>query len=334
MTENLREFVAGLPKADLHVHLEGCCSPELLRELAAENGVSLTEPIRLRTGFVAVPPADAGKRLPSFRSFQDFVNYYLKITEVIQSEKDVRRLAEYMITSCQEQGVIHVEAYFSPTTYLLFDRPLDPLFAGLRSAQEFARDRGVTLRWIFDIVRNAPGNGEDTVRLAQTARSGGVDVAAIGLAGAEDARTPNDFLPAFELARREGFHILAHSGESGDASAVEELVRVLRPERIGHGRTVIESPSVTEEFRRSGRCIEACPWSNVLLGLCDRAAHPVMRMKRAGLNVVLCSDDPGIFGHDTLSNYELASALGATRDELSEFAAASLQNAFVPEKRS
>ncbi len=325
MSDKLAQTLYELPKAELHVHLEGTVRPETLRELCSRHDVEPDAPVLLADGKKLYPPVGCGHSLPELRGFQDFIRYYLKISDLLRTADDLAFAAQSYIEQCVSENIKYVECYFSPTTYAFLGREPEKLFAGLIEAESSAAARGVELKWIFDIVRNTSRDGMDALELAERARRVGVSVAAIGLAGDEKMGEPKQFVKAFEEARRLGYKTLAHSGEGTNSDKMMELQDCLKPQRIGHALSALDSRELSSRLKSEHVVIESCPWSNVALGFTSEELHPIAEMFTAGLPVVICSDDPGIFGKSLTDNYLFAAARGVSLEDLSASAELSLK---------
>ena len=312
-------------KADLHVHLEGTVSQKRLCSLAEKNNISLNSPVHFPGGFNAVPPQNIGKELPTFGNFIDFIGCYAKITQCISDADDIIDIAKDYAALAKAENVTYAELYFSPSTYIALKKEISPLFEGLAEAERLVkRDYGIELRWIFDIVRNSPSDPLETISLALDARKRNVSVEAIGLAGYEIGFPAAFYKDAFVYAREKGFTILAHAGELLGAESVWDAIHACNPKRIGHGVSALKDSSLVDYLRDNQIPIEVSPWSNIALGVTDEKNHPIKQMVDAQLNVIISSDDPGIFGKSLNDNYILAHCLGISEAILLEIAKKSL----------
>lgn len=323
----LRSFLGAIPKADLHVHLEGTVDGATLSELAAKNNVDLHAPSVLRYSDESqfTLPAPHDPLVPFSGSFPEFIYRYVKISSAIHTADDIALLVDRYAAAAQREGVIAAEIYVTPTTLLRLNLPEPELYSGLLQAERLARDRyGIDIGWIFDIVRNSPVPGSETIALAVKAREQGISIESIGLAGMERGYPAPPFAADFRAAAAKGFKLLAHAGETAGAESVAATIETLNPARIGHGVRAVESPELMAQLVRSKLPLEVCPWSNVLLGVCGAEEHPIADLIDAGITVVLASDDPGIFGKSLLDNYLFAAERGVATDTLAALAAASL----------
>ncbi|MFN8389840.1 MAG: adenosine deaminase [Bdellovibrionota bacterium] len=322
MLDQFRE----LPKADLHVHLEGTVTPKTLQLLAKKNKVSLSEPTVL-PGYPPIPAPKPESTHGYFRGdFREFIRLYVKISSTIQSADDLLFVAESYLQSAIRENILAAEIYVTPSTLLSLGLSEDDLCRGLTAAESLAQSEyKMRLGWIFDIVRNSPAPGEQTVEVAERVRKGGANVIAVGLAGLEAGYPATPFRSSFELARKLGFRVYAHAGETAGAESIRETLECIAPDRIGHGIRVLDDPALLDEIKARNIPLEVCPWSNIALGVTSEAAHPLVRLVESGLPVVLASDDPGIFGKSLAENYFWAHTQGLSVDELRRVAARSLE---------
>lgn len=326
----LRSRLAALPKADLHIHLEGTVTPATLHELAGRNGIDLHSPVEWtnRDGSplpTIPPPNPEWLRSPFEGSFPEFIRHYVKISSTIRTASDLELIAARYVAAALRDGVVHAEMYVTPTTLLLLGLPEEELIEGLLRGQAAAVSRGLRLRFIFDIVRNARLPGGWTLEVAERGRSAGVDVCAIGLAGYELGNPASRYREDFARARQAGFRILCHAGETDGAHSIRDALDALEPERIGHGVRAIEDDALLEELCRLQIPLEVCPWSNIRLGVATADSHPLPELVRRGAAVVLCSDDPGIFGSTLTDEYLYAVSRGISEEALMQIAARSLE---------
>lgn len=311
-----------MPKAELHVHLEGAMRPAVLLELARRNGVAL-------------PASDeAGlKRWFRFKDFEHFVQVYLTCSRALRNPEDFQLLALDFLAEQACQNVIYCEAHFTISTHLANGanggEVLDALAEAIREGE---RRYGLRLRLIPDIVRNVGVEAADrTLEWALAGRGRGV--VALGLSGSE-SRFPNEpYREHFAAARREGLRIAAHAGEHAGPESIRSVLEVCGAERIGHGVRAVEDPSLVEELRGRGIPLEVCPTSNVCLGVVpDLASHPFDRLHQAGVQLTVNSDDPPFFNTNLTREYlRLHEVFGYTPAELAGFALAGLRHAFLPE---
>ena len=327
MNAETRSALRALPKSDLHLHLEGTVSPETLHALARKNSVSLQSPVLLAGGREIAAPDKKFLEAP-FRSgtFRDFIRLYVKISECLQSAEDLVQVAKAYGESAKQDGVRSAEIYVTPTTLTTLNLAKEELFQGLKESQKVLQnDFQLRVRWIFDIVRNSPLPGNVTLNFALQARAEGVDVASIGIAGLEAGYPALPFREVLQEAKSEGFQILIHAGETESSASIWDALKAGPPARIGHGISVLEDPDLVRELQERNIPLEICLASNLAISSHSpnetRTGHPLKDILDQGVPVVLASDDPGIFGKGLMDNFELASELGVSDEQLLRLAA-------------
>ena len=325
----LREQLKSLPKAELHAHLEGSVTPGCLQILAEKNGVSLTHPT-IFPGTPPIPPPRRELLSSNFSgSFLDFISLYAKITSAIRSAEDIQLVAAQYAAAAAAENILAAQLYVSPTTFKYLGVSAEVLAEGLREAEVRAKtNHGVSLTWIFDIVRNSPVPGDETLELAEFCRKRNVRVQAIGLGGLERGYPGKAFISTFQRARALGYNILIHAGETVGPESVWEAVEVLQADRIGHGISAATDQRLLDELQKRGTIVEVSPWSNICLGNADATSHPLRQMIEAGVQVVIAADDPGIFGKNLTDNYLFAAEQGISLECLREVAKRSIEVAF------
>lgn len=331
-TPALSAFIRALPKAELHLHLEGSVTPRLARRLARRRGVSLPG-VDLED-----ESADVRDAFP-FVDFSGFLRLYLAIASCLHEAEDFAAIVEDLGERLAAQGVGYAEVTFTPSLHRHRGLADEPMLEGLVEGRRRVLERqGVLLRWVFDVVRIFPEQAEPTLgfALAMQARDPGA-VVGLGLGGPEDR--PHEVAPlreTFARARAEGLHSLPHAGELDGPVRIWEALRELGAERIGHGVRCLEDPALVEHLCEHAIPLEVCPSSNVCLGVVPTLAeHPLPRLLEAGLPVSLGSDDPPLFQTDLQREYErVADAFGLGPADLRELAGASIEHAFMPEARA
>ncbi|HET6581793.1 MAG TPA: adenosine deaminase [Nannocystaceae bacterium] len=324
--DELRAFVQALPKAELHLHLEGSITPELALALATRHGVRL-------------PGAEGGseglRAAWRFPDFAAFIATYLAISRCLQTADDLVEVIDDLAGRLVAQNVRHVELTFTPMTHVDRGVSVDALVHGLVEGRAAARSRGLSLGFVFDIVRSLPDRAAPTLAFARAVRRRDRDaVVGLGLGGPEGEQYPlAEIARVFARARAEGMHSLPHAGEQSGAASVRAAIELLGAERIGHGIRCLEDPALVDELVARGVALEVCPSSNVALGIvATLAEHPLPQLLAAGLRVSLASDDPTLFATDLVEEYvRCATAFGWSRAELRALASAGLEHAFVGE---
>jgi aminodeoxyfutalosine deaminase len=329
---DLAAFVRGLPKAELHLHLEGSVTPGLARRLARRRRVVLPGVADHED-----ETADVRQAFP-FTDFSGFLRLYLAIASCLREAEDFQEIVEALGAGLHAQGVGYAEVTFTPALHRSRGVADEVMLEGLRVGRKQVLERhDVLVRWVFDVVRIFPEQAEPTLAFARAVER--VDpgaVVGLGLAGPEDR--PHAIAPlveTFARAKAEGLHVLPHAGELAGSERIWEVVRELGAERIGHGVRCLEDPALVEYLRENGIALEVCPSSNVRLGVVrSMKEHPLPRLIEAGLAVSLGSDDPPLFETDLVQEYvRVAEAFGWGRERLVALARASIEQAFMPEER-
>jgi aminodeoxyfutalosine deaminase len=323
---SIEQFIAKLPKAELHVHLEGSVDADTLWELACNQKSHLAEQGR-----------EAVDALFHTSNFLDFLQAFKKICLHLNSPEDYELITYRALQRMARQNVHYAEIILSAGVMIWRDQKIDALFGGAaRGAKNAARDFGLQTRWIFDIVRQFPL--EHAWQVAQSAiRLMNEGVVAIGIGGNE-ASGPESFAEVFNVARQQGLRRVAHAGEAAGPASIWGALQSLGAERIGHGLTAIEDQALVRHLADEAVPVEICLTSNLRTGgIIELSAHPLRSYYNAGVPVSLHTDDPALFGTNLLSEYRLAhETFGFTRDELRELARNSFQAAFLSptEKRA
>jgi len=318
-------FIRRLPKAELHLHLEGTILPATLVELSKRHDA---RPLTLREA----------KALYRFDDFTSFIESFKAVTRRLIDPEDYELAAWRMMEHLAEQGVVHAEVYISVGVIYMwrnFDpRCLEPIFAGLERARERGeRELGLTLYWIFDAVRHFTVEEADRVfRKAAELRAEFPSIIGIGLGGDERRTGSAPFHAFYARAARAGLRLTNHAGETTGPEAIWEALAI-GSERIGHALSAIHDPKLLQELKARNIPLELNPTSNVRTGVCPSfAAHPLRQLFDAGLLVTLNSDDPAFFGSDLEHEYRLAhTEQGFTREELRQLAANSIRASFLPD---
>lgn len=319
-TGGIEAFVRGLPKAELHLHIEGTLEPEMVFALASRNGITLP--------YASV---EALREAYRFTDLQSFLDVYYACAQVLRTESDFREMTAAYLRKAHEQGIVHVEIFFDPQTHTARGVSFDSVVKGITSALlEGARLFGITHRLILCFLRHlSAADAMQTLTLALP-RSG--VIVAVGLDSSELGHPPVKFAAVFERARREGFLTVAHAGEEGPPGYVYEALDVLQVSRIDHGVRSEEDPQLLARLVRDRVPLTVCPLSNVMLRVFDTMAdHNLGRLLNVGALVTVNSDDPAYFGGYLLENYlAVHGALGLSKAQLAQLARNSIEAAFLP----
>jgi adenosine deaminase len=309
-----------LPKAELHVHIEGTLEPELVFALAERNGIRL-------------PFADVEdlRRRYAFTDLQSFLDLYYAALAVLVQAGDFTDLADDYLTRAAAQGVRHAEIFFDPQAHTSRGVPLELVVDGLWAALDRSRDRhGVSTALIACFLRDR-GVQAAQESLDAVLRHAG-KIIGIGLDSAEVGYPPAEFRPVFDRARAAGLRRVAHAGEEGPPAFIRNALDVLGVERIDHGIRCVEDRELMARLAAEAVPLTVCPLSNVRLRCVDQLAdHPLPALLRAGLLVTINSDDPAYFGGYVEDNFRAVQReLGLTDEQLRELAANSVRASFLP----
>jgi adenosine deaminase len=320
------DFIAGLPKAELHIHIEGSLEPELMFELACRN--------RIEIPFASV---EAVRAAYSFSNLQDFLDIYYRGADVLRTEEDFRDLAAAYFDRAAADSVTHAEIFFDPQTHI--DRGIEfgVVMRGLTAGMAEARARhDITSKLILCFLRHLDEEAAfGTLRQAEPWLE---QIEAVGLDSSELGHPPEKFARVFAAAAERGLKRVAHAGEEGPPEYVWEALDLLHVDRLDHGNRSMEDPVLVERLARERMVLTVCPLSNLKLCVVkSMAEHPVDHMLAAGLKVTLNSDDPAYFGGYINANYRAAAeGRGLSRGQLAAIARNSFEGSFLPaeEKRA
>lgn len=313
-------WLRGLPKAELHMHLEGSLEPEMLFAFAARNKVSLP--------FASLDAVRAAYR---FQRLDDFLAIYYQGMGVLQTAQDFHELTMAYMGRAHEDGVRHAEVFFDPQGHTRRGVPFATVIGGISGALREARTTfGISSRLIMCFLRDLPE--EDAIATLREAEPFLEHIAGVGLDSSELAHPPSGFQRVFAAARERGLHRVAHAGEEGPAEYVRQALDLLQVERVDHGNRALEDLALVERLRAEGMTLTVCPLSNLKLGgVRELRAHPLRRMLELGLRATVNSDDPAYFGGYVLDNMvAVANHLGLGRAHFAELARNSFRGAFLP----
>ncbi|MEX2125287.1 MAG: adenosine deaminase [Woeseia sp.] len=318
----LNTLVAELPKAELHVHLEGTLEPGMLFDLARRNRVDLP--------FESV---EAVRLAYDFSRLQDFLDIYYAGTAVLQTERDFHELAmAYLRRACAD-NVRHVEAFFDPQAHTERGVAIETVMGGFLQAVDDASELGMSVYLIPCFLRHLPE--EAALATFDGLRPYLDRLTGVGLDSSEVGHPPRNFQSVFEKARSAGLKAVAHAGEEGPPEYVREALQLLQVDRIDHGNRCMEDAQLVTELCVRAIPLTVCPLSNLRLAVVrDLKAHPLARMLQAGLKVTVNSDDPAYFGGYVNDNYvQVAEALGLSSKDIVTLARNSFEASFLPEVR-
>jgi aminodeoxyfutalosine deaminase len=321
----LPKSIASLPKAELHVHLEGSIQPATVRALAARHGLEVSE--------------EDVRRRYTYRDFAEFIEAFKWVTSYLWEPQDYALIARDLAEHLLSQGVVYAEVTLSVGVMLLRKQRPEANFEAILRETEFFASRGLRLNWIFDATRQFGANA--AMHVVDAARNcGSKTIVAFGIGGDEMSVEAKEFRPVYERAAEMSLHRLMHAGEVGGPVKIREAIELLGAERIGHGIAAILDPALMDLLAERRIPLEICPASNVKTGALARQLqrtdapiqdHPLPHLYRHGIPVVLSTDDPAMFQTTLLEEYENAQQMGLTENELAHLAAMSLEYAFLTE---
>ncbi|URW76316.1 adenosine deaminase [Sphingomonas donggukensis] len=314
-------FIAGLPKAELHLHIEGSLEPELMFALAERNGV-------------AIPYAsvDEVRAAYDFSNLQDFLDIYYAGADVLRTRQDFHDLALAYFDRAAADGVVHAEIFFDPQTHtargIAFDTVIQGLLDGMAAAEA---KHGLTSKLILCFLRHL--SEEEAFATLAEAEPWLDRIAGVGLDSSEVGHPPAKFARVFAAAAGKGLKRVAHAGEEGPPEYVHEALDLLHIDRLDHGNRSLEDAALTARLARTGMTLTVCPLSNVkLCNVASMDVHPIDAMLRQGLRATINSDDPAYFGGYVGENYRAAAhARGLSKDDLTMLARNSFLGSFLPD---
>ncbi|HRE34761.1 MAG: adenosine deaminase [Sphingopyxis sp. 65-8] len=312
-------FIAALPKAELHLHIEGSLEPELMFELARRNGIAIP--------FATVEDVRAAY---AFSNLQDFLDIYYQGMGVLQTEQDFYDLTAAYLARAHADGVRHAEIFFDPQGHTARGIPFATVIGGITRALDDAQARyDMSSRLIMCFLRHL--SEEEAEATLDEARPWLDRIDGVGLDSSEVGHPPAKFQRVFARARDLGLRLVAHAGEEGPPEYVHEALDLLGVDRIDHGNRSLEDEALVARLADDAMCLTVCPLSNLKLCVVDdMTAHPLKTMLDAGLLATVNSDDPSYFGGYVNANYTaVADALDLSRDELVTLARNSFLGAFL-----
>ena len=318
--------IASLPKAELHLHLEGSIRPTVACALSARHGVALRE--------------DEVRRRYDYSNFTEFIEAFKWVTSFLREPRDFGLLAADLAGQLLEQNVVYAEVTLSVGVMLLRKQDPQANFEAILTATEPFENRGLRLNWIFDAVRQfGPEPALEVVEAARRCASS--RIVAFGIGGDELSVPTRQFRYAYLRARSSGLHRLIHAGEIGGPERIREAVEILGVERIGHGIAAIHDPALMDLLAERRIPLEICPTSNLRTGALAKQLHnphatlqqhPLPQLFRHGIPVVLSTDDPAMFHASLLGEYEIAAQMGFSEAELVTLHCNAVEHSFLPDE--
>ena len=316
---NQVELIRVLPKAELHVHIEGTFEPELMFEIAQRNHIQ-----------IPYQSVEEIKQAYNFHNLQSFLDIYYAGANVLVHEQDFYDLAWAYFEKCAEDKVVHTEMFFDPQTHTERGVEFATVLNGLKRACTDAKDKlGISSQLIMCFLRHL--SEEDAFKTLEQALAFKDDIIAVGLDSSEVGHPPSKFERVFAKAREAGFLIVAHAGEEGPPEYVWEALDLLRVNRIDHGVRSDEDPALLQRLIDEKMPLTVCPLSNLKLCVVeDMAEHNIHRLLKQGVHVTINSDDPSYFGGYMNDNFlAVHTALNLSNDELKQLAINSFEASFI-----
>ncbi len=317
----INDFLDKMPKAELHLHIEGSFEPELMFEIANRNGIKLP-----------YKNIDTLKQAYNFNNLQEFLDIYYAGAGVLITEQDFYDLTWAYLNKIHQQNVIHTEIFFDPQTHTDRGIAFDTVINGIHNALIDGQERfGISSVLIMSFLRHL-----DETSAFKTLQSGlkhKDKIKAVGLDSSEVGNPPSKFKKVFDAARQEGFLTVAHAGEEGPSSFVYEALDLLKVSRIDHGNRSLEDPKLVDKLVALQMPLTVCPLSNLKLKVVkDMKDHPLKEMLQLGLKATVNSDDPAYFGGYMNDNFKaVAEALDLSKDDLIQLSKNAFEASFINE---
>lgn len=317
----MKTFIEKLPKAELHLHIEGSFEPELMFKIAQRNHIEIP--------YNSVEEIEEAYK---FNCLQDFLNIYYQGAGVLVTEQDFYDLTYSYLQKCADQHVRHTEIMFDPQTHTHRGVAFETVINGISKACEDANAKlGVSSLLIMSYLRHL--SEEDAFKTLEQSLPFKAKIKAIGLDSSEKGNPPSKFKNVFEASVKEGYIPLAHAGEEGSAVYVWEAIDILGIKRIDHGNNALQDENLVKEIIKRDIALTVCPLSNTALRVVDDLKnHPLKKMMDLGLKVTVNSDDPAYFGGQVNKNYEaIQVALNLSKSDLYQLAKNSFQYSLLDE---
>ena len=319
MTEELNRYIRLIPKAELHLHIEGSLEPELMLAMAKKNGVN-----------IKYKSEDELRAAYNFNNLQEFLDIYYAGADVLLTEEDFYDLTFAYLKKIHEDNVLHTEIFFDPQTHTVRGVAFDTVVKGItRALQDGKEQMGISSHLIMCFLRHLDEkSAQETLDYALDYKD---KIIGVGLDSSEVGNPPSKFVNVFKRAQEEGFLTVAHAGEEGPAEYVWEAINLLNVERIDHGVQSINDEKLVAELVKKQMPLTVCPLSNLKLKVVsDLKDLPLKRMMDKNIMVTINSDDPSYFGGYVNQNYlEVAEALNLTKDDILLLAKNSFNASFL-----
>lgn len=322
MNKELITLINTIPKAELHLHIEGTFEPELMFEIAQRNEIELK--------YKSI--ADL-KKAYDFSNLQDFLDIYYEGAQVLLHEQDFYDLTWAYLSKIAKMNVVHTEIFFDPQTHTERGVSFETVFSGIKKALDDAEEKlGITSEIILCFLRHL--DEESAFKTLEEALPYKEEIIGVGLDSSELGHPPSKFERVFKKAQEEGFITVAHAGEEGPSEYIWEAINLLNISRIDHGNRCLDDEKLVEEIAKRQIPLTLCPLSNLKLKVVtDLKDHPLKKMLEKGLLVTINSDDPAYFGGQVDQNFiQLAEALNLTKEDICLLAKNSFKASFIDEE--
>ncbi|MFT6731896.1 MAG: adenosine deaminase [Polaribacter sp.] len=289
---SITQLIQALPKAELHLHIEGSLEPELMFELAKRNELDFP-----------YSSVEEIKQAYNFTQLQDFLDIYYAGMSVLINEQDFYDLTMAYLKKCNEQNIVHVEIFFDPQGHTERGISYKTVITGInRALKDGLADLGISYKTILCFLRHL--SEDDAIKTLNEAKEFIELIDGVGLDSSEVGNPPSKFKNVFSMAKNLGLKLVAHAGEEGPPEYVEEALSLLKIDRLDHGNRAMESDSLIQQLKESQMALTVCPLSNLKLCVVnDMVDHPIESMLDAGLLITVNSDDPSYFGGYLNENY-------------------------------
>jgi adenosine deaminase len=318
---SIENFIEGIPKAELHLHIEGTFEPELMFEIARRNNVS-----------IPYKSVEVLKNAYNFNNLQEFLDIYYAGASVLLHEQDFYDLTWAYLTKVHEQNLVHTEIFFDPQTHTDRGVSFDTVIQGIHNALADGQEKlGISSKIIMCFLRHLDEAAAfETLKQALPYKEW---IAGVGLDSSEMGHPPSKFENVFSKALDEGFFTVAHAGEEGPAEYVWEAINFLKVSRIDHGNRSLDDDQLIQHIAETKIPLTVCPLSNLALKVVeDLKDHPLLQLLDSGLLVTINSDDPAYFGGYMNANYlQIATALNLSKKQITELAKNSFKASFLPD---
>ncbi len=318
----MKAFIEGLPKVELHLHIEGSLEPELMFELAQRNNVD-----------IPFNSTEEVSRAYNFQNLQSFLDIYYQGANVLIHEQDFFDLTWAYLLRCQKDNVLHTEIFFDPQTHTVRGVSFDTVVNGIHRALEKGADElGISSKLIMCFLRHL--DEEAAFKTLEQAKPHKDKIIGVGLDSAEIGNPPGKFERVFKEAIDQGFLTVAHAGEEGPASNIRDALSLLKVTRIDHGVRCSEDPTLVEQLKTQRTPLTVCPLSNIKLKVFDEMEnHNIVYLLRKGLCVTINSDDPAYFGGYMTDNFmAVANAHPISKEEIVQFTFNAIEASFISAK--